>query len=131
MLRHASVSFVGALLVVVGWSVETQAEALVVAAESVLYLAPLAVGATGWRAALMLPVWVFAGAVAANYGPAPMAWDMKAGISVPIFAGAIACAAATARTAVLALARGRRIPRRGLDSRLRVSPQERPRGDAA
>lgn len=104
----ACVSFVGAVLIVAGWSVETEADAIVAAAMIVLYLAPVVVGATGWRSALMLPVWVFAGAVIANYGPAPMAWDAQAGIGVPVFTGALACAAATLRTCVLILCRGRR-----------------------
>ena len=122
MVRAALVSFAGAVLIVVGWSADTEADAIVAAAMIVLYLAPLVVGATGWRAALMLPVWVFAGAVVANYGPAPMAWDAQAGIGVPIATGALACAAATARTAVLGLRRLRR--RRATRGRLRASVRD-------
>lgn len=106
--RAALISLAGAVLVVVGWSADSEADGVVVAATLVLYLAPLVVGATGWRAALMLPVWVLAGAVVANYGPAPLAWDAKAGIGVPVYTGVLACAAATLRNSVLVLFRGRR-----------------------
>ncbi len=120
-VRAAFVSCLGAALIVVGWSADTEANALVAAAMIVLYLAPLFVGATGWRAALMLPVWVFAGAVVANYGPAPTAWDVKAGIWVPTFTGALACAAASARTCVVILRQGRGVrPAQGRASSSRL-----------
>lgn len=108
MVRAALVSFAAAALIVAGWSAESEGNAVATAAIVVLYLSPLVVGATGWQAALMLPVWAFAGAVVANYGPAPLAWDANSAIGVPIFAGALACVAAAARTSVLGLARWRR-----------------------